>query len=94
MAAGARRVEVAGRSFAFTPAEITVKAGEDIAIVLSSRDSLHDLVLDEFDTHVAAQTGTTAVGGLRADKPGRYTFYCSVTGHRRAGMEGTLVVEV
>ena len=26
-------------------------------------------------------------------KPGTYKFYCSVPGHRMAGMEGTLVVK-
>ena len=73
--------------------EITVTAGEDVAIVLSSDDLLHDFTIDDIDVHVAADGGETAEGGLRADEPGEYTFYCTVAGHREAGMEGTLVVE-
>lgn len=91
--AGARRIEVTARSFEFQPAEITVQAGEDVAIVLTSGDLLHDFTIDELNTHVAAAANDTAEGGLRADTPGRYTFYCTVDGHRAAGMEGTLVVE-
>ena len=38
----------------------------------------------------------TFVGGSKTLtlklKPGKYTFYCSVPGHRQAGMEGTLNV--
>ena len=26
-------------------------------------------------------------------KPGKYTFYCPVDGHRAAGMQGTLTVK-
>ncbi len=93
VAEGARRIEVAGTSFAFDPEEITVAAGEDVAIVLTSDDLLHDFTIDEIDVHVSADRGETAEGGLRADKPGKYTYYCTVAGHRAAGMEGTLVVK-
>jgi len=93
VADGARRIEVTAKSFEFDPGEITVTAGEDVAIVLTSEDLLHDLVIDELDAHVAADADETNEGGLRADEPGRYTFYCTVAGHRAAGMEGTLVVE-
>jgi plastocyanin len=93
VAEGAREIELTGSSFAFDPDEIEVAAGEDVAIVLTSTDILHDFTIDELDTHVAADKGETATGGLRADEPGRYTFYCTVAGHREAGMEGTLIVE-
>lgn len=94
VADGARRIEVTARSFEFDPGEITVTAGEDIAIVLTSEDLLHDFTIDELDAHVAADADETNEGGLHApDEPGRYTFYCTVTGHRDAGMEGTLIVE-
>ncbi len=89
----ARRIEVTATSFEFDPDEIRVDAGEDVAIVLTSEDILHDFTIDELDAHVAADRGETEVGGLTADEPGRYTYYCTVTGHREAGMEGTLVVE-
>ncbi len=93
VAEGARRIEVAATSFEFDPDEITVTAGEDVAIVLTSDDLLHDFTVDGIDVHVSAGRDETAEGGLRADEPGEYAFYCTVTGHREAGMEGTLVVE-
>jgi len=90
---GARRVSVTARSSGFEPSEIVVGSGEPIAVVLRSEDGVHDFVIDEFDAHVSADAGEIAVGGFRAHEPGRYAFYCSVAGHRDAGMEGTLVVE-
>lgn len=93
VADGARRIGVTATSFEFDPDEIRVEVGEDVAIVLSSDDILHDLTIDELDAHVAADAGETSEGGFRADEPGRYTYYCTVDGHRAAGMEGTLIVE-
>jgi plastocyanin len=89
----ARRIEVTATSFEFDPDEIRVEAGENVAIVLTSEDILHDFTIDEIDAHVAADRGETEEGGFTAGEPGRYTYYCTVAGHRDAGMEGTLVVE-
>ena len=93
VADGARRIEVAATSFEFDPSKITVAAGEEVAIVLTSDDLLHDVAVDGLDVHVAAEKGETEEGGLRADEPGEYVFYCTVDGHREAGMEGELIVE-
>ena len=92
VADGARRIEVTATSFEFDPDTIEVDAGEDIAIVLTSDDTLHDFTIDDVEAHVAADEGETNEGGFTADEPGTYTFYCSVEGHREAGMEGTLTV--
>ena len=93
VADGAREIEVLANDFAFDPSEITAEAGEDLAIVLTSEDIMHDFTIDELDVHVAADRGETATGGVSADEPGTYTYYCAVPGHRSAGMEGTLTVE-
>ena len=93
VAEDARRIEVSAKSFGFDPDEIRVKAGEEVAIVLTSTDILHDFTIDELDAHVAADPGKTEEGGFTAGEPGEYTYYCTVAGHRQAGMEGTLVVE-
>jgi plastocyanin len=92
VADGARQIEVSATIEAFDPDEITANVGEDLAIVLTSEDMLHDFTIDELDAHVAADRGETEEGGVTVDEAGTFTYYCSVPGHRRAGMEGTLTV--
>lgn len=92
--AGAPRTTVVATSFTFAPKEIRVKAGEAVNIRLIATDVAHDLTIDELGFKVAAEPGRPGVGGLRApSEPGRFTFYCSIAGHRAAGMVGTLVVD-
>jgi uncharacterized cupredoxin-like copper-binding protein len=42
--------------------------------------------------HVAAEPGATNHLSFTPTKPDRYEFYCTVPGHKEAGMVGTLVV--
>jgi plastocyanin len=55
----------------------------------------HDLTIAARNGAVIAATPPFR-GGARALmislKPGKYTYYCSVLGHRGGGMQGTLVV--
>ena len=92
VAKDARTISVTATSFEFDPPSIEVEAGEAIEIKLRAEDLEHDFVIDELGAHVAAEAGETASGGFAADEPGAYTYYCSVAGHREAGMEGELIV--
>lgn len=79
-------------ALAFEPSELEAEAGT-ISIALTSEGSLvHDVVVEEAgNTEVVEARGGTEVGTIDLDA-GTYTFYCSVPGHRTAGMEGTLTV--
>jgi plastocyanin len=88
----APEIEVAASAMAFEPSSIELEAGSPVNVVLSSADIFHDLVLDEVDFHLGAEDQRTATGGLVIDRPGTYTAYCSVPGHRSAGMELELTV--
>jgi uncharacterized cupredoxin-like copper-binding protein len=89
----ATTIDVTAKSFSFTPNQITVKAGESKTLVLHVKDVGHDFTVDALGIHVAGKGGETVQHTLTFDKPGTYTFYCSVPGHREAGMVGTLTVQ-
>jgi uncharacterized cupredoxin-like copper-binding protein len=55
-------------------------------------DTPHTAAAGEPDLHFAAMPGTISTATLTPTEPGRYPFYCSVAGHKEAGMEGVLVV--
>ncbi len=86
----ARTIKVDARSYAYSPKKIKVQVGQKITIVLHSKDQRHDFTLDGGKRVVDVKGGKTASGTLQLTKPGTYTFYCSIPGHRAAGMEGTI----
>ena len=74
--------------------QLSAKAGR-VTIVFTNAASLeHNLTIAQGSTQLGATP--TFSGGTRTltlnIKPGTYTFYCSVPGHRQSGMEGTLHV--
>jgi uncharacterized cupredoxin-like copper-binding protein len=76
----------------FDQQELHVKAGQLVALRLVNRDDRdHSFDIDEFNVHVPIGRDQPSLALFRPDKPGTYTFYCSVPGHR-ASMVGTLVV--
>ena len=44
------------------------------------------------DVHFALTEPGSGVVHIKVHEPGEYVFYCTVPGHREAGMEGTLIV--
>lgn len=87
-------VVIKAANYRFSPSSITLKQGEKVRLVLESTGDTHDLVIDELGVSTQlVSDGHKAWVDFVPDKTGRFTFYCSVNGHRAMGMEGTVVVE-
>lgn len=89
---GAPEVAITADELAFDPDRIELIAGEPVNVALTSADISHDLVVDEIDFHLAPDFDESVTGGLVFSEPGTYVGYCSVPGHREAGMELEIVV--
>ncbi|MFI5026366.1 MAG: plastocyanin/azurin family copper-binding protein [Solirubrobacterales bacterium] len=85
-----------GGQLAYTTTEASAKAGK-VTIDFNNPQPLpHDVKIESSSGEEAGGTDTISEGSNSATaslKPGTYTFYCSVPGHREAGMEGTLTVK-
>jgi plastocyanin len=83
-------------ALAYTTDEATAKAGEVTVNFTNSSPVPHDVEIEDSSGEVVAETEVLSEGSdsTTADlKPGKYTFFCSVPGHRQGGMEGTLTVK-
>jgi plastocyanin len=79
----------------FNTTSLTAKAGK-VAIAFTNKASLGHNVTVASSSGAVLGALETFQGGTKTLtlnlKPGSYKFYCSVPGHRAAGMEGTLTV--
>lgn len=89
---GAPTIALTADALSFAPKTITLEAGQGVNIALSSVDLEHDLFVKGIGHVAHADRGTTTVAGLTIDEAGTYPMWCTVTGHRAGGMEGTITV--
>ena len=79
---------------AYTTKSLTAKAGKVTVDFSNASPVEHDVAFAQ-GSSVVGQTPVFTGGSKTLTitlKPGTYTFYCTVPGHRAAGMEGTLTV--
>jgi cytochrome c oxidase subunit II len=91
--AAPRRIEVTAKKFSFTPAEITVKKGEPVVIVLKSVDVAHGLRFRDLGVEVKVGKGQTGELAFTPSKMGDFVGQCSIfCGSGHGSMKLTLHV--
>jgi mono/diheme cytochrome c family protein len=81
-----------GGQLAFTASKATGTAGPVTVEMPNKSGTQHDIVIDGLGKGEIVSNGTSSFkASLAAGKT--YTYYCSVPGHRQAGMQGTLTVK-
>jgi plastocyanin len=81
---------------AYTTTKATAKAGQVTIDFKNPQALTHDVAIEDSSGEEVGATELIASGddSTTVDlKPGTYHFFCTVPGHREAGMEGVLTVK-
>lgn len=90
---GAPGIVITTTEFAFSPAEITVSAGDSINLTVINEGGVpHDLSIPELGIQVSVTAGQRVTTGVSFDTAGTFEILCTYPGHALAGMVGTLTV--
>lgn len=82
--------------FAYNAKEATAKSGNVSFVIENPGPKPHTIAVEDKSGKVLGRTKTAIRGRefvIINMKPGTYTYFCAVPGHREAGMEGTVTVE-
>ena len=75
--------------------DLVIGEGDIFQIVLVNGDGMpHDLAVPDISVQMAIVSGKgqSVTATANAFTMGEYPYYCTVAGHRQAGMEGKLIV--
>jgi len=85
---------VTAENTAFVETSLRMTDGEVLGLFVVNRDGIgHTFDIDGLGIHVDLPPGSTTAVAIKPTGPGSLEFYCSVPGHREAGMVGTIDVE-
>jgi uncharacterized cupredoxin-like copper-binding protein len=96
---GASTVDIStpsGSDLAYDQKDVSATAG-NVTIDFDNKQALqHDVAVEDSSGQEVGATDLVSSGTATTSvdlQPGTYTFFCTVPGHREAGMEGTLTVK-
>ncbi len=91
---GERTVNITVTEFSITPADITVKAGEEIKFMVTNEGRYpHTYTIGNLNAEASPHPGETEDVEVVFDEPGEYHVQCSIAAHDEEGMVGTITVE-
>ena len=92
--ASVQRIPADPQRLAFARAEVSAPAGTITLRMPNPSETPHNIAIDEPSPVEGDVVGKGGVSQITAELPaGSYEYYCSVPGHREAGMVGTLTVQ-
>jgi plastocyanin len=92
-ASGLPEVRVVMTEFTFSPQRIEIPAGRKVEFKLTNNGRIeHDITAEGIGFHAHVMSAERLAFDSGPFTPGEYDFFCSVVGHREAGMVGKIVV--
>jgi cytochrome c oxidase subunit 2 len=86
-----RTIEIHAKRFAFSPAEITLKKGETVKLLLTSDDVTHSLVIPDLNVKEIMKKGHTTEVTITPTKAGDFNGKC---GHFCGSGHGSMIFTV
>ncbi|MDP8257807.1 MAG: cupredoxin domain-containing protein [Candidatus Aadella gelida] len=89
-----REIKLEAYQYGYSPENITVKKGDVVRLIATSRDVPHGIFIKEYGINFTASKGKMEEVKFVADKPGEFDILCSVyCGRGHHGMKAKLIVK-
>jgi cytochrome c oxidase subunit 2 len=92
--APSERINITMKKYEFVPAEVRIKRGQRVLLVITAADTQHGFHVDAFGINEPVKKGQTAEVEFVSDRAGSFPMNCSIIcGARHDDMVGKIIVE-